>query len=55
VREDFREVLASFAGYRILVTHDVEDALAIADRIIELDHGKVVWDGSTSDYRNKPR
>jgi molybdate transport system ATP-binding protein len=55
VREDFREVLASFAGYRILVTHDVEDALAIADRIIELDHGKVVWNGSTSDYRNKPR
>jgi len=55
VREDFREVLASFAGYRILVTHDVEDALAIADRIIELDHGKVVWDGSTSDYWNKPR
>lgn len=55
VREDFREVLASFAGYRILVTHDVDDALVMADRIIELDHGKVVWDGSTSDYRSKPR
>jgi len=55
IRQDFREVLASFAGYRILVTHDSEDALAMADRIIELDQGKVIWDGPVSDYRNKPR
>lgn len=55
IRQEFREVLANFAGYRILVTHDSEDALAMADRIIELDQGKVVWDSSTSDYRNKPR
>ena len=53
IREEFREVLAGFAGYRILVTHDVEDALAMADRIIELDHGKVVWDGTISEYRAK--
>jgi len=53
IREEFREVLAGFAGYRILVTHDVEDALAMADRIIELDRGKVVWDGTISEYRAK--
>lgn len=53
IREEFREVLAGFAGYRILVTHDLEDALAMADRIIELDHGKVVWDGTISEYRAK--
>ena len=53
VRAEFREVLAGFAVYRILVTHDVNDALSMADRIIELDHGKVIWDGSTSEYRGK--
>ncbi len=53
IRQEFREVLASFAGYRILVTHDSEDALAMADRIIELDHGKVIWDGTVADYRGK--
>jgi molybdate transport system ATP-binding protein len=53
IREEFREVLAGFAGYRILVTHDLDDALAMADRIIELDHGKVVWDGTISEYRAK--
>ena len=53
IREEFREVLAGFAGYRILVTHDSDDALAMADRIIELDHGKVVWDGTISEYRAK--
>jgi len=53
VRAEFREVLASFAGYRILVTHDLDDALSMSDRIIELDHGKVIWDGPTSEYRGK--
>lgn len=53
IREEFREVLAGFAGYRILVTHDSEDAIAMADRIIELDHGKVIWDGTVADYRGK--
>jgi molybdate transport system ATP-binding protein len=53
IRQEFREVLASFAGYRILVTHDLEDALAMADRIIELDQGKVTWDGPVSEYREK--
>ena len=53
VRAEFRQVLAGFAGYRILVTHDLDDALAMADRIIELDQGKVIWDGPTSEYRGK--
>jgi molybdate transport system ATP-binding protein len=53
VRAEFREVLAGFAGYRILVTHDLDDALSMADRIIELDQGKVLWDGPTSEYRGK--
>jgi ABC-type multidrug transport system ATPase subunit len=35
------------------VTHDLDDALSMSDRIIELDHGKVIWDGPTSEYRGK--
>lgn len=53
VRAEFREVLAGFAGYRILVTHDLDDALSMADRIIEIDQGKVIWDGPTSEHRGK--
>jgi ABC-type sulfate/molybdate transport systems ATPase subunit len=53
VRAEFRQVLAGFAGYRILVTHDVDDALTMADRMIELENGKVVWDGPTSQYQGK--
>jgi len=53
VRAEFREVLAGFAGYRILVTHDLDDALSMSDRIIELDYGKVIWDGPTSEYQGK--
>lgn len=53
VRAEFREVLAGFAGYRILVTHDLDDALSMSDRIIELDYGRVIWDGPTSEYRGK--
>ena len=53
VRAEFLEVLAGFAGYRILVTHDLDDALSMSDRIIEFDSGKVIWDGPTSEYRGK--
>jgi molybdate transport system ATP-binding protein len=53
VRAEFREVLAGFAGYRILVTHDLDDALSMSDRIIDFDSGKVIWDGPTSEYRGK--
>jgi molybdate transport system ATP-binding protein len=53
VRAEFREVLAGFAGYRILVTHDLDDALSMSDRIIEFDSGKVIWDGPTSEHRGK--
>ena len=53
VRAEFREVLAGFAGYRILVTHDLDDALSMSDRIIELEYGRVIWDGPTSEYRGK--
>lgn len=51
LRVEFREVLAGFAGYRVLVTHDADDARALADRVVVLDAGRVAWHGPAADYR----
>lgn len=55
VRDDFRNELDGFAGYRLIVTHDPLDVTAMADRVIVLDAGRVVWDGSVDDpeWRNR--
>jgi len=37
--------LAEAPGVKLLVTHDLEDARAIADRLLVLDRGKVVAEG----------
>jgi len=37
--------LAEASGVKLLVTHDLEDARAIADRLLVLDRGKVVAQG----------
>ncbi len=50
VRADFGGVLGGFAGYRVLVTHDPDDAVALADTVVVLDHGRVVWQGHAGDY-----
>ena len=45
LRRDLRAHLASFSGARILVTHELLDAVALADRIIVLEHGRVAQVG----------
>lgn len=52
LRAEFRDVLAGFAGYRVLVTHDADDARALADRVVVLAAGRVVWQGPAADYRD---
>jgi molybdate transport system ATP-binding protein len=51
LRVEFRELLAGFAGYRLLVTHELDDARALADRVVVLDAGRVAWQGPVGDYR----
>lgn len=53
LREEIREVLDRLGQTSLMVTHDPEDALAVASRVAILDHGKVLQTGSPSEvYRN---
>lgn len=53
VRQMLRRVLHDRAA--IIVTHDVLDALLLADRILVVDGGRVVEDGPTAQVLARPR
>ena len=55
-REEFFKLLktVSLDGKTLLlVTHDIEMAIAYADKIIALENGKVVFDGPSTDYKDQ--
>jgi molybdate transport system ATP-binding protein len=55
VRRDLRRHLASFAGTRLLVTHDPLEAMALADRLVVLEGGRVTQTGSPAEVSERPR
>src|SRR5215218_9020449 len=55
VRRDLRRQLASFDGTRLLVTHDPLEAMALADRLVVLEHGRVTQTGSPAEVSAQPR
>ncbi|MDQ3177577.1 MAG: ABC transporter ATP-binding protein [Actinomycetota bacterium] len=55
VRRDLRRHLDEFAGMCLVVTHDPVDAHALADRVIVLEGGRVVQQGSLNDITAHPR
>jgi molybdate transport system ATP-binding protein len=55
VRRELQRHLATFAGIRLLVTHDPIEALALADRLIVLEEGRIVQAGSSFDVTARPR
>ena len=55
LRRDLRTHLATFAGARILVTHDLLDAVALADRLVVLEHGRVAQAGTVDEVTDRPR
>jgi molybdate transport system ATP-binding protein len=55
VRRDLKRHLSSFAGIRIVITHDPLEAVALADRLVILEGGRVVQTGSPIDVTQRPR
>lgn len=54
VRAELRRHLATFAGARLLVTHDPVDALVLADRLVIIEHGRVTQTGTPTDVTARP-
>jgi molybdate transport system ATP-binding protein len=55
VRAELRRHLAEFGGSTVLVTHDPVDAMALADRVLVVEDGRVVQAGTPSEISRRPR
>ena len=54
VQGELREHLATFAGPTLIVTHDPIEALLLATRIVVLERGRVVQQGSATEITTRP-
>lgn len=54
LREETREVLRAAGASAIIVTHDPEEAMALADRIILMKDGKIIQNGTPSEIYHHP-
>ncbi|MBD0844437.1 ABC transporter ATP-binding protein [Streptomyces sp. TRM68416] len=55
VRAQLRHHLAEFEAVAVLVTHDPLDAMVLADRLIVIEDGRVVQEGTPADIARHPR
>jgi molybdate transport system ATP-binding protein len=55
LRRVLRDQLSRYAGVRLLVTHDPLEALALADRVVVLEQGRVAQAGTIADVTARPR
>ena len=54
VRQETRSILAESGATTMMVTHDPEEAMFLADRIVVLNHGRVVQNASPVDIYTAP-
>ena len=54
LRDEIRQVQRALGIPTLMVTHDQEEALALADKIICMNHGSVVQSGSPEDLYHRP-
>ena len=55
VRAELRRHLAEYPGSTVLVTHDPVDAMALADRVVVVEEGRVVQAGTPAEVSRRPR
>jgi molybdate transport system ATP-binding protein len=55
LRRELRRELAAFHGVRLLVTHDPVEAIAMADRLIIMEDGRAVQEGTPAAVTQRPR
>jgi molybdate transport system ATP-binding protein len=55
VRSDLRRHLSAFEGATVLITHDPLDAMVLADRIIVIEDGRTVQQGTPAEIVRHPR
>lgn len=55
LRRELRAQLGGSSGVRIIVTHDPIDAIAIGDRLVVLEAGRITQQGATSEVTTRPR
>lgn len=55
VRAQLRRHLTEFEAVAVLVTHDPLDAMVLADRLVVIEHGRIVQEGAPSDIARHPR
>lgn len=54
VREHLQSELLAFAGCTVLVTHDALDAMLLADRVLVLEGGRIVQEGTPHELAQRP-
>jgi molybdate transport system ATP-binding protein len=54
VQGELKRHLADFTGPSLLVTHDPLEALVLADRLLVLEHGRVVQEGTPAEVARRP-
>ena len=55
VRTQLRRHLAEFEAVAVLVTHDPLDAMVLADRLVVIEDGHIVQEGTPADIARHPR
>ena len=55
LRRELKQHLATFAGPRVVVTHDAIDAFVLADRIAVIEQGRIIQVGTPTEICSAPR
>ncbi len=55
VRAELGQHLSRYEGRTLLVTHDLLDAMVLADRLVIVENGRVVQEGRPTDIARRPR